>query len=86
MLVSKLKSIKSPRNIIIKCNNGDKVKILKLSREETSHIKNQKLEKAYFSIAELEEHEARPTAGNGGDGEWGCQTSLLQSNPPAKNN
>ena len=35
------------------------LKILKLSREETRPIKNQKLEMAYFSIAEFEEFKAR---------------------------
>lgn len=83
MPVFKLERINSPKNIIIKCNNGDKVKILKLPREKTSHIKNQKLKMVYFSTAELEELKARQQPVTV---EQGGQTSLLQSNLPAKNN
>lgn len=82
MPVSILKRINSPRIIIIKCSNGDKVKILKLSREETSHIKNQKFEMAYFSTAELEEPEARQQLvmvemGSGGGRLAYCKAILL---------
>ena len=85
MPVSGLKRINSPRNIITKHNNVDKVKIPKLSRENTGHTKNKELKTAYFSRESLKNGKLGRSS-NGGDGVWGWQTSLLQSHLPAKNN
>ena len=84
MPVSRLKRIKSPRSIITKYN-GNKVKILKLSREKTGHIKNKKLEREYFS-GQSRKNWKLGCSGDGGHGEWAWQASLLQSHLPAKNN
>lgn len=84
MPVSRLKRINSPRSITTKYN-GDKVKIPKLSREKTGHIKNKKLEMEYFSGQSLKNWKLG-SSGNGGHGEWAWQASLLQSHLPAKNN
>lgn len=84
MPVSRLKRINSPRNIITKHNNVDKVKIPKLSREKTGHTKKE-LKMAYFSRESLKNGKLGRSS-NGGDGVWGWQTSLLQSHLPAKNN
>lgn len=58
MPVSRFKRVNSPRNIIIKYNNGDKDSKT-VQRKKTGHIKNKKLKMAYFSIAKLEGLEAR---------------------------
>lgn len=85
MPVSRLKRINSPRNVITKHNNVDKVKIPKLSREKTGHMKDKELEMAYCSRQSLENGKLGRSS-NGGDGVGGWHTSLLQSHLPAKNN
>ena len=76
MPVSGLERINNPRNVITKHNNVDKVKIPKLSREKTGHMKNKELEMAYFSRQSLENGKLGRSS-NGGDGVWGCRAICL---------
>ena len=76
MPVSGLKRINNPRNVITKHNNVDKVKIPKLSREKTGHMKNKELEMAHFSRQSLENGKLGRSS-NGGDGVWGCRAICL---------
>lgn len=76
MPVSGLERINHPRNVITKHNNVDKVKIPKLSREKTGHMKNKELEMAYFSRQSLENGKLGRSS-NGGDGVWGCRAICL---------